>query len=130
MFLHTGMRPFSRPAIDQIVNALNLEKPVNIRHCGSPEDLPHSRNNTFNEGSLVNNITFHFTLTKDARILHFYNKTDLVGLSRYREDDSTSDYPGILDFEKLSEEYDAILYDTHKDVELDDAHRGWDCKCI
>ena len=85
-------------------------------------------NAKYKDSNLDENIIF--TLSKDAKILIIDNVDILKELPKNENNKIVSNLWCTLDFEKLSEEYDAIEVLISEDKKLYNELYGWDCDSI
>lgn len=70
--------------------------------------------------------SFTFLLTSNARVLRINSVNDLEGLPEIHDEFGLCPWK-LLDFEKLSETYDAIEVSISSDPNLYSVLYGWDC---
>ena len=73
--------------------------------------------------------SFTFLLTSNARVLRINSVNDLEGLPEIHDELGLCPWK-LLDFEKLSETYDAIEVSISSDPNLYWVLHGWDCDSI
>ncbi len=129
-YIHYGHKEFDITKFDKIKNRPEITKPYGGLWASRVES-----NNSWKQWCENNdyeynfNESFIFTLNSNARILTI-DKCDI--LNKLPKGRSILETPiwSNLDFEKLSEEYDAIELLISNDRELYFKMYGWDCDSI
>ena len=144
-YIHYGHKKFDKGLFNKVLNKPLSNKPIG-GFWASPVDTEYSWKD-FADGIIDRfdkNTYFKFKLADNAKVLHIYSVNDFDNLPIYDCEENRSVNIFIskreiwLDFEKLSEEYDAIEVhfseEKNKDNELFGGLYyklyGWDCDSI
>lgn len=125
IYIHYGSSFFDISRFENVQNCAILSKPINGGLWASPEGAKEGWQK-INSIRPQDRFCFRFKLADSARKL-LLNNTDVVD-KLPQITSSSKNYPVILDFEKLSEEYDVICYKYSS--EMDGILPCWDCDCV
>lgn len=130
-YIHYGHKHFDKLLFSPIKNMHSLTKPMG-RLWASDVDAVRGwkdwcDDNEFRECEKDNSFKFMFTI--DAKILTINSSNDLENLPKGEDKYGMSSWV-ILDFEKISQEYDAIEVNISSDGMLYYRLYGWDCDSI
>ena len=146
-YIHYGSDRFVKELFNKVKNTPYLTKPIG-GFWASPVDSTRNwidfakSNNIYKNIDGYYDISFEFKISDDAKVLHLYSIDDLDNLPRYEceENKRVAKYNNEiwLDFEKLSEEYDAIELHLSEEKRTSDEfwqdlyHKlySWDCDSI
>lgn len=129
-YIHYGQNNFDVDLFAPIENRPYFTKPFGGLWA-SRTDAKYSwndwcRNNDFAE--CRNDNSFTFTLKDGAKVLEINSVKELKEVPKIKDDDGVT-YT-MIDFEKLSESYDAIEVNISSDHNLYFSLYGWDCDSI
>lgn len=130
-YIHYGHKYFDMELFNWITNRGLYVKPIGGLWA-SPVDASFGWKDWNRDSRFVtcnDENSFTFTLSDEARVLVIDNNDLLKGLPQ-REEEFALDTWCLLDFEKLSEDYDAIELVLSSDGRLYWSLYGWDCDCI
>lgn len=138
-YIHWGHRNFDKNQFRKIENEKEWVKPIGGLWA-SPVDAKYGWKDWNDDNEFKHyqeDCFFKFILSNDAKVLHLYHANDLKDLPK--QDSRIKSYE-CLDFETLSETYDAIElhlsedkaneYDYRNNHTLYWALYGWDCDSI
>ena len=125
IFVHYGDTAFDIEKFEYVQNCDCLPKPINGGLWASPEDSKDGWQKINSIRPRDRNF-FKFKLTETAKILILNSKDTIDKLPKIPC--KIEKFPIILDFEKLSIEYDVISYKFNG--EMDTLLPCWDCDCI
>lgn len=136
LFVHMGHRHFdAQNGFRPIVNRDHFVKPMGGL-WGSPVDSPYGweewvKDNNFNSltGNKYDGKQFSFKLTEAANVLEITSAGQLDNLPQIKDDITSSCFVS-LDFDKLAQEYDAMIVYISADNELYWKLYGWDVDSI
>ena len=131
-YIHYGHSKFDINQFKQIVNQIEFTKPsgglwasrINSEYGWKDWCL----SNEYSGSTLDKH--FNFSLEKTAKILTISNCNQLEELPKNKDCKIVSNLWVCLDFEKLSEQYDAIEVLITEDNQLYYKLYGWDCDSI
>lgn len=130
-YIHYGHTSFDKNLFRQITNNNFFTKPDGGFWASNTKAKygwkEWCEENDFRDCSKDNN--FIFVLTNDAKILKIDLVDQLNVLPKVKSDFGISNWT-MLDFEKLSESYDAIEVSIISDYRLYHELYGWDCDSI
>ena len=132
IYIHYGHNKFDKDKFKPIKNVKSLGIKPNGGFWGCRKDANRSWFDwCIREDYEVDSLkkSFEFTISKNAKILTIDNHKKLDKIPK-RDDIDTSIVYMALDFEKLSEGYDAIEVFISKDEQLYWDLYGWDCDSI
>lgn len=130
-FITYGLGKYSKMKFNPIVNR-NFVKPYGGLWSSSVNSIWGWKDWCISEGFHTErlNENFEFTLKDNAKI---YVINDFSDLNNLIKDNMIFDYLQLLDFEKISNRYDAILLTYKGQVETrysDPGLYGWDCESL
>lgn len=125
IYVHYGSSSFDMNRFENVQNSDMLSKPINGGLWASPEKAEEGWQK-FNSIRPQDKSFFKFKLDETAKVLLLNNKECLEKLPTICS--KSEKFPIILNFEMLSGEYDAILYQLNK--ETDEILPCWDCDCL
>lgn len=130
-YIHYGHNSFSRANFVKVENRSTWIKP----RGGLWGSRPDSEFN-WKQWCIDNNVFleklgdyFYFTLTSNAKILEVNDVNDLVVLPQIPGSEKL-EASVFLDYEKISQEYDAIEVFLNGDLDFQSELCGWDCNSI
>lgn len=130
-YIHYGHKIFEKEEFQEIKNIPHNNKPYGGLWASRKDTDTGWKNwvlgNDLDIGNF--NTSFEFSLKKDAKVLTIDSLEVLRNLPS-SESDVTMIQLGLLDFEKLSKDYDAIEVLISKDRRLYFHLYGWDCDSI
>ena len=130
-YIHYGHKHFDKYLFAPIKNMHSLTKPLGGLWASNTDAVygwkDWCEDNEFRR--CEKDHSFAFVLTDDARILTINSLDDLKNLLK-GENKYGIDTWTILDFEKLSQQYDAIEVNISSDSMLYHSLYGWDCDSI
>ena len=125
IYVHYGSSSFDMNRFENVQNSDMLSKPINGGLWASPEKAEEGWQK-INSIRPQDKSFFKFKLDETAKVLLLNNKESLEKLPTICS--KSEKFPIILNFEMLSGEYDAILYQLNK--ETDEILPCWDCDCL
>lgn len=129
-YIHYGHKHFDKSLFSSIKNMHSLTKPIGGLWASDVDAVRGWKDwcddNEFREYEKDN--SFKFTLV-DANILTINSSNDLENLPKVENKYGMFSWV-ILDFEKISQEYDAIEVNISSDGMLYYSLYGWDCDSI
>lgn len=130
IYEHCGHDKFDIDKFEYIKNDARITpitKPINGGLWASPEDSIYNWKSVSNRQQ--DRVSFKFKISDSAKVLKIEKKEDLKDLPRLVEDGKGL-FNIILDFEKISEDYDVIYCNAYSGGELSNVLPNWDCECI
>ena len=125
IYIHYGSLSFNSKKYEEVQNSTFSSKPVNGGFWASPDSSERGWG-SINKLRPQDCHYFKFRLSDTAKVLMIDNKESLNNLPKIKSE--VEKFPIILDFEKLSMKYDAIIYKYSE--EMDRILPCWDCDCI
>ncbi len=125
IYVHYGSSSFDMNRFENVQNSDMLSKPINGGLWASPEKAEEGWQK-INSIRPQDKSFFKFKLDETAKVLLLNNKESLEKLPTICS--KSEKFPIILNFEMLSGEYDAILYQLNK--ETNEILPCWDCDCL
>ena len=130
-YIHYGHDHFCKSLFSPIKNRHSLTKPLGGLWASDVDAVRGWKDwcddNGFRECEKDN--SFKFIITDNANILTINSSNDLENLPKGEDKYGMSSWV-ILDFEKISQEYDAIEVNISSDSMLYYLLYGWDCDSI
>lgn len=137
LYVHIGHKEFDENLFRPIKNRDGFVKPYGGLWA-TPITSPYTWEDWVRDNNFNNTIGFEkygkdrftFRLKPKSKILLIDDAIQLKYLPQIKDDLLLGDVFTILDFEKLAEEYDAILVLISRDYNLYDKLYGWDVDSI